>query len=499
MLWLIIIPLSFLAWYVRPILPIDETRYLSVAYDMFKDGDFLVPHLNGEVYSHKPPLLFWLMNAGWKVFGLNSWWPRALGVIALFLNAHYLKKLSLLIWPDRRAVAINASQIYLTMFFPLVFSSLIFFDLWISLFAMLSLIAIFSYIRHQNFWPSALLFGLGIGLGILMKGPVILLFALVPLLFRKTYTEVKLSKLALTGFTIGLLIALVWAIPAAISGGSEYSDAIFIKQTAGRIASDNAGTVSGATVHARPFWYFIVLMPLLMIPWSFKRSFYTRKHHPFLLAAVVPVFVIFSLMSGKQPHYLLPLFPLLALMVSDKATKREANQSDNPALICLLLFAGSLFAFGQYTSPSSYFPNSSDVSSAAIILLLLSALGYRAAKKRRRPMQFWFNVTPLLIFTLHLALGSNFAKQYDMQPLADQARSWQEQGFDVAFQGSYHGQLNFTGRLPHPIHEIDSAQSLEEFYAQHPDGKLIRIIRPENKTSEYPTLLHATRLAELHQ
>ena len=151
MLWLTIIPLSILAWYVRPLLPIDETRYLSVAYDMFTSGNYLVPHLNGEIYSHKPPLLFWMMNLGWEIFGLNNWWPRMLGLIALFLNAHYLKKLSLLIWPEKKAVAINASQIFLTMFFPLVFSSLIFFDLWVSFFSLISLIAIFSFIRHRKF------------------------------------------------------------------------------------------------------------------------------------------------------------------------------------------------------------------------------------------------------------------------------------------------------------------------------------------------------------
>ena len=36
---------------LRPILPIDETRYVSVAWEMWARGDFLVPHLNGSPYS----------------------------------------------------------------------------------------------------------------------------------------------------------------------------------------------------------------------------------------------------------------------------------------------------------------------------------------------------------------------------------------------------------------------------------------------------------------
>ena len=48
---------------LRPPLPVDETRYLAVAWEMWLRDDFLVPYLNGEAYHHKRPLLFWLMRA----------------------------------------------------------------------------------------------------------------------------------------------------------------------------------------------------------------------------------------------------------------------------------------------------------------------------------------------------------------------------------------------------------------------------------------------------
>ncbi|HEY3011669.1 MAG TPA: hypothetical protein VGJ36_02890, partial [Gemmatimonadales bacterium] len=41
---------------VRPLLPVDETRYLSVAWEMWRRGDWLVPYLNGSPYTDKPPL-----------------------------------------------------------------------------------------------------------------------------------------------------------------------------------------------------------------------------------------------------------------------------------------------------------------------------------------------------------------------------------------------------------------------------------------------------------
>jgi len=57
---LLLVPIVF---FLQP-LPIDETRYLAVAWEMRQTGEFLVPHLNGALYSQKPPLLFWLINAG---------------------------------------------------------------------------------------------------------------------------------------------------------------------------------------------------------------------------------------------------------------------------------------------------------------------------------------------------------------------------------------------------------------------------------------------------
>lgn len=85
---------------VRPPFPVDETRYLSVAWEMWSRGGFLVPHLNGEPYSDKPPLLFWLFHLGWVLFGVNEWWPRLVaplfGLASLGLTARLARRL----WPD---------------------------------------------------------------------------------------------------------------------------------------------------------------------------------------------------------------------------------------------------------------------------------------------------------------------------------------------------------------------------------------------------------------
>src|SRR5450432_2505051 len=86
LLWLLLLlPVAIFL----PALPIDETRYLAVAWEMRLHGDFLVPHLNGLPYADKPPLLFWLINLAWLVAGMHAWAVR-LGVLASSFASLYL-------------------------------------------------------------------------------------------------------------------------------------------------------------------------------------------------------------------------------------------------------------------------------------------------------------------------------------------------------------------------------------------------------------------------
>ena len=87
---------------VRPLMPVDETRYASVAWEMWIRHDFLVPYLNGQTYSHKPPLLFWLMQLSWWLFGVNEFSMRL--IAPLFSPAALLLtgRIARLLWPDRK-------------------------------------------------------------------------------------------------------------------------------------------------------------------------------------------------------------------------------------------------------------------------------------------------------------------------------------------------------------------------------------------------------------
>ncbi|MEK9723756.1 MAG: glycosyltransferase family 39 protein, partial [Rhodospirillaceae bacterium] len=237
---------------VRPPLPVDETRYLAVAWDMWREGHFLVPHLNGDTYSHKPPLLFWLICAGWKLFGVGDWWPRMVaplfGLGCLFLT----RRLAAVLWPDRPRAFDTAPVLLFGCVFWAVFTTLTMFDMILAFFALAALIALVMAARTGR-WRGFVAAGLAVGLGVLAKGPAVLLHILpvalaapwwLPRLAGRdpdaAWTWGRWYAGVLLTVGIGAAVGLAWALPAATAGGPAYRAAIFWGQSAGRMVDSFA-------------------------------------------------------------------------------------------------------------------------------------------------------------------------------------------------------------------------------------------------------------------
>jgi 4-amino-4-deoxy-L-arabinose transferase-like glycosyltransferase len=174
---LLLLALTAVALFARPLTPIDETRYLSVAWEMWLRNEYLVLFKNGEPYSHKPPLLFWIYNLGWAVTGVNEWWPRL--VSPLFSLGSLLLMLSIgrRLWPGDDDSGRNAAWILASSLLWMLFSTSGMFDVMLTFFALLGmrglLIAADGRMRSGFAWLA-----FAIGFGILAKGPVVLLHLL---------------------------------------------------------------------------------------------------------------------------------------------------------------------------------------------------------------------------------------------------------------------------------------------------------------------------------
>jgi len=460
----------------RPLTPIDETRYVSVAWEMWLRGDFLVPFKNGEAYSHKPPLMFWMFHAGWALFGVNDWWPRLVlplfsaGALALtFLLARRL-------WPQHAGLGGQATLILVSALLWIVFSTSAMFDVMLAFWVLLGMHGVLAASDGKR--RGFVMLGIAIGMGVLTKGPVILLnllpvAVLAPwwnpgLKWTRWFAGVVLAVL------LGAAIALMWAIPAGIAGGEAYRNAIFWGQTANRMVESFA--------HRRPFWWYLPLLPLLLFPWFVWPGFWKAlAHHRragldrgtrFCLAWMLPVFVAFSFISGKQPHYLVPLFPAFALLAARVLADRTGSRVGLPALLAaalggvlILAASGQIAALhDQVAALPPLWPG--------VLLILVAGMAWMAGRRGVSPLLNLALLGAATLALVQLATIRSLGPLYDVKPMAQAIKQVQDEGRPVANAATYHAQYQFLGRLEAPLAELSGAE-LPRWLAAHPDGYVV--------------------------
>ena len=169
--------LTIVALWARPLAPVDETRYASVAWEMWLRADWLLPHLNGTPYPDKPPLLFWLVNLAWMLAGPSDSAARMVPAVATLLALWLLHRLERLLWPQGSDQPALSPWIFYGSVFVAPFSTSLMFDVVLTTGVLLALIGLVEAARGGGIgnWG---LYAFGIGIGTLTKGPVILIYLL---------------------------------------------------------------------------------------------------------------------------------------------------------------------------------------------------------------------------------------------------------------------------------------------------------------------------------
>lgn len=485
-LWLALVLVSLFS---RSYLPIDETRYVTVAWNMFLNHDYLVPYLNGETYSHKPPLLFWLMNIGWKIFGVNDWWPRllpsffALGAILMTQN------IASRLWPQRAQIGYIASLVLLGSGMWAVFTTATMFDMLVTFFTVLGALGLLMAWQGETKrgWAYVVL---AIGAGLLAKGPTILL-QILPLAvlapwwmggsadksahkpdFKKWYLATLISVM------LGALILLAWAIPAGIYGGPKYQHEIFWGQTADRMVKSFA--------HRRPIYWYLPLLPVMLLPWLFALPVWRALTKAvsalqedgvrFCIAWFVPVFVAFSFISGKQPHYLLPIVPAFALIIArgwEEIVDIKLWDKCLPALFGVAIGAVLVYlpTYHQHHYLAPWVLNipawAGWVLAVGSVLLMLLGVNHKQQYAQRMAL-----LGLLAVATLYLGVIRVAGSAYDVTNISRYLKSLQDQNIPLANIGKYHGQFNFLGRMTKSPDQLSEGE-LDAWFAAHPNGRVV--------------------------
>lgn len=388
----------------------DEAFYAESAREMIESGDWVTPHYNYEYRFQKPVLYYWLVATTYFVVGADeaaARFPSALAGLALTLLTYACGRR----WFSERA-GLLAGVIVGTSFgyfyiaraslpdLPLAF--FIAAATWTLIEGVLgpppdSSLARTSTPQSRRLWLLAS--AACMALAVLTKGPVgiaLPIIVLLPLALiegkdwkpsGKGWLGVRRTDIALAG-VVFLAIALPWFIAMVGTHGTAYLNRFFIGENLERFATERYN-------ERRSFGFYIPIVlgglgtwapfVFLWIPFALKWLRRERKLTPVewrvALWASVP-FVFYTLSIGKQPRYILPILPPLALFVGrtilDRIARSSAASNGHRRHLWLAVCA----------------------SFSALILIILAVLLYRA-----RPLLFALSPTSGLISTLVIVIG----------------------------------------------------------------------------------------------
>ncbi len=343
----------------------DEGRYADAALAMYETGDWFVPRLQGLVYLDKPPVIYWTLAAGIKLFGVGEWSLRIWNALALAGTAYLLAAWSGAVWGKR--VGRLAGAAYVTTFLPGLAANALTPDTLLTLWTTAASVSYWKWhesqpLGHRLRW--AILLGCAIGLGLLTKGPAALVLV-APMVVhgsldsgpRRFLSRPELWAAALLGTTIGL--SWYAGLARSVPGAASY---FFDNQVAGRLWADTYDRHSawwkGAEVYGPVLVFGFLPWSLTWLRlwrssqrWQQLRNLWSDSLHRYLVLSIVLPLVVFSLASSKLPLYVLPIAPYVVMLTMSQARANVSVRWGRRALIAALALI--LLKGGVAYAPSS--------------------------------------------------------------------------------------------------------------------------------------------------
>jgi len=303
--------------------PADEPRFAQVAREMMLSGDYLSPTINGDSYLEKPPLLFWSIAAvsqpGGDVSEFSARLPSVLAAIATVVFTYLLGTGMF----GARAGLWSAIVLMTCLRFWWQ-ARTVQTDMLLTAFLASALYWLWRWDNDRKRWQLVALYA-SLSLAMLTKGPPALVF---PLLFIFAfYWRDRAARKRLhwiMGFAVVLLITALWYVPARLM--AEISEGGAVEAgIGGNLFRNIIGRVFLGVSKAQPPWYYITNLPADLFPWTLFAPWVLlhawrerRANRPmfFLMAWLVPAFIFFTLTLGKRATYILPLYPVFAILIA---------------------------------------------------------------------------------------------------------------------------------------------------------------------------------------
>lgn len=361
------------------LMDVDETRYVSMARDMFHSKDFLTLYLNGEYFFEKPPLYFWGECLSFALFGkvneFTARFPVALyGTLSTLLVYFTGKKII-----SRRYGFISALILATTLEFVMLAKFAIL-DIVVTTCIGFSVMFGFltQFVSDKNKKYMWWLFYIFSGLAVMAKGipgfivPFAVMFFVT--IYNRTFKQIFKPQYILPGFALFFLIVLPWHIVMLKMHDPLFFNEYIMKHHINRFFS------SSEIDREQPFYFYFVTVLWGLIPWVFSgiavgitklKTFKNiavselnnyQKFMMFNIIALIVTMLFFSSSSTKLITYILPVYFFTAFILGfiweDYIFNEKYKKPVNLSVYILggiCIFAAIVACFMQYYLPAKIY------------------------------------------------------------------------------------------------------------------------------------------------
>lgn len=417
-----------------PLMDADETRYVSMARDMFHSKDFLTLYLNGEYFFEKPPLFFWLESLSFFIFGeVNEFTARfpvaALGTLGCFLVYFIGKKVV------SRLYGVISSIILATSIEYLMLSKLAILDIVVSACIAIALcfgLAVYfcRESRKKYYWWLFYIFS---ALAVMAKGipgfvvPFGSMFFIA--LISKKIKEIFKPLYIVPGILLFLLIVLPWHIVMFKMHNPLFWNEYIIKHHVHRFLGMKD------IDRTQPFYFYFITLSWGFCPWilsclgvwlnKLKRlpellKMETVTDRFIIYNSIIVVFTLlfFSISETKLITYILPLYPALACLggyvwwnyITEHKNEKYINTTNYIFAILLIISSISLLLSPLFLSKQLLM----DIAGLKTFTILVSfACGLGIILFTKKQLYIGVFISFVVFMTLYSAIATKEFFQID--------------------------------------------------------------------------------------
>ncbi|QIV96363.1 4-amino-4-deoxy-L-arabinose transferase-like glycosyltransferase [Allofrancisella inopinata] len=411
----------------------DESRYAEVAREMYTNHNYIVPYINGIIFFHKPPLVYWFTALFVSIFGENTWAVRLgnpLLVCCCLIFSYFTIKTIF----QNRKLAILSIVIFTTSLLTLFSGRYLSMDLAVSVFLNMSILSYMLSLKYEsNYKKSSLWLFMTFsfsGLAVMSKGLIGIVF---PIAIIYLYNIVMLDFKRLFDYRlyIGILISILISVPWILAVNSQYPGFAYyyiVVEQILRFATNEQNREVSIII-------CLFIFTISFFPWFgllikifkdlFSRKFFKNrklyKKEYFLLIWGGFILLFFLTSKSFMPLYftnlIMPFSILIGIHLLRTLSTNVLDRLDkftflsSIVLFVFLAITGLIIIFLPLSRPFLY-QQVGYLGLTSIVCLAIAYLSFKALKKQNiKKLIILFSIGSIVLANLGFAAGEYISRK----------------------------------------------------------------------------------------